>query len=917
MATGDIDRTGLFECFRQGHGARLTVVTPNQRLAQALLRDFDRQQLAAGLTAWEAPDVLPWNAFLERAHEEAGYLVGPAPPVLLSAAEEQLLWEEALRASPWRDQLLSLPATAALAGEAWKIAHAWRIEGALAAWPGSEDAEAFVAWAAAYARRTAREGCIEAARLPGFVAARLASLPSRPARLVAYAFELATPQQEDFFAHCSREGIDVRRCESPRAPGHGQRLAFESPRRELEFAAQWARARLEAAQAAGNPAPRIAVVVPELTERRREVERVFGRVLAPLAAPGDAERLPLFNVSVGEPLAAHPLAAAALGLIDFAFAPVDFARVSRLLRSPFIAGAQAEFAARARLDAALRRLAPATLGLSRLRPLAGEAASMRGAPACPVLHRVLEAIERAAKERNAAPAHDWARRFSAILDAAGFPGERTIDSTEFQALQKLRETLALLATLGTVAPAWGAGEARARLKQLCLEATFQPASGDAPIQVLGILESAGLAFDHLWVSGLTEEAWPLAARAHPLIPPALQAKAGIPQASPAISLEVDREFTNAWRGAAPEAIFSSALADGDRELLPSPLIEPMPLEDVAVLGLPLYPLLRDALFAAGRKPGAFSAVADDAGPAIPAAPSKGGTGILADQAACPFRAFAHYRLDARALESPEPGLGPPERGQLLHEMMAHLWKALRDQATLLATPPEQLAVLVEAAAAHAVARVRARSPGRLEGRFAELERERLAGLAHEWLAIESGRPAFEVVFREEPMQLAAGPLQLAGRVDRIDRLQGGGLAIIDYKSGVSSVASWLGERPDDAQLPLYALAAEGDVVHAVAFARLKVGELGFKGLARHEGVLPGVDTVETHRTAKNLAASWDELLAHWRTQVDALGAGFAAGEARVDPKRALATCQRCELQPLCRVHERIGALGEGPGEEED
>jgi hypothetical protein len=37
----------------------------------------------------------------------------------------------------------------------------------------------------------------------------------------------------------------------------------------------------------------------------------------------------------------------------------------------------------------------------------------------------------------------------------------------------------------------------------------------------------------------------------------------------------------------------------------------------------------------------------------------------------------------------------------------------------------------------------------------------------------------------------------------------------------------------------------------------------------------------------------------------------------VDPKRALATCDRCDLKPLCRVHERLGALAEGPGAEEE
>ena len=39
-----------------------------------------------------------------------------------------------------------------------------------------------------------------------------------------------------------------------------------------------------------------------------------------------------------------------------------------------------------------------------------------------------------------------------------------------------------------------------------------------------------------------------------------------------------------------------------------------------------------------------------------------------------------------------------------------------------------------------------------------------------------------------------------------------------------------------------------------------------------------------------------------------IGEEFADGVARVDPKRGLLTCRHCDLQPLCRVHERIAAL---------
>jgi probable DNA repair protein len=660
-------------------------------------------------------------------------------------------------------------------------------------------------------------------------------------------------------------------------------------------------------EARPGPRPSIAIVVPDLQKRRAEVVRIFSRMLG---ADG-------FNVSFAPPLAAAPLVDAALAVVELAGGAIAFDRASRLLRSPFIAGAEAEMAVRARLDLALRRKAPATISLARLRGLVGSESSRRPGLGCPILVKALDQLIEAASAAASAPAHDWARRFTAQLDAVGFPGERTLDSAEFQTLAKWRDVLSTFATLGCVAPSWSAAEARARVHRLANEITFQPASGAAPVQVLGVLESAGLAFDHLWVCGLTDDAWPLATRPQPLIPPGLQRKAGIPQATPERSFAVDAALTAAWREAAPEVVFSSARAEGDRELLVSALAGDVPLVDAAVLEIPSYPSRRDALFAAGRAPGAIAPRRDAPAPPHTGA-AKGGTVILVDQAACPFRAFAHHRLAARAMERPEPGLGPPERGQLLHAMMANLWRRLKDQATLNATEPAALAAMIAEAAAQAVESVRSKTPGPLEGKFADLERERLAEIAMQWLDIERARAPFEVVKVEEPMQLFAGELQLAGRIDRVDRLvEGGGLAIIDYKTGAnSSPMMWLGERPDDSQLPLYALAVADDEVRAVAFARLKVGTLAFAGVSREKNLLKGLGPPQVRSGGNRETVSWDEMIESWRIETAKLGKDFVSGEARVDPKNKLATCDRCDLQPLCRVHERIGTLDEGDEEDD-
>jgi len=250
-------------------------------------------------------------------------------------------------------------------------------------------------------------------------------------------------------------------------------------------------------------------------------------------------------------------------------------------------------------------------------------------------------------------------------------------------------------------------------------------------------------------------------------------------------------------------------------------------------------------------------------------------------------------------------------------MMGHVWAGLKDHATLLATGEAQLQALALEAARLAIERVRDDRPGRLDGRFAELEQRRLAQVAVEWLTHEKERKPFKVVLQEESMTLKAGGLQLSGRIDRMDQLEDGGLAVIDYKSGRVSVGAWLGQPPDDAQLPLYALAADAEDVRVVSFARLKTGDRGFAGLARDaDAGIPGVTALQKHREASKLATTWSELFAFWQREIDGLGDNFAAGDARVDPKLMLRTCERCDLKSLCRVHERLGALDEGEPFEE-
>jgi probable DNA repair protein len=366
-------------------------------------------------------------------------------------------------------------------------------------------------------------------------------------------------------------------------------------------------------------------------------------------------------------------------------------------------------------------------------------------------------------------------------------------------------------------------------------------------------------------------------------------------------------------GAADEVVFSHARMRDDAELMPSPLIAAVPAAELASLGLPAF----ETLSAAIRRRRAIERIPDGRAPRVNATARAGGTSLFQDQAACPFRAFARHRLGSRPVETPQPGLDAMERGTLLHDVLARIWEELGDKARLDAAGAAELERIVGDAAGGAIARLRRNRPGVLEGRFAAIERDRLATLARQWLEFERRREDFTVVARERKTPATFGGITVSVKLDRLDRLAQGGHAVLDYKSGKVAVASWLPPRTEEPQLPMYAVSAEESVV-AVAFARVRPGEIGFCGVATAAGLLPDVKAVGKSQTKRMSAlGTWDALVALWRSDLDALGAQFAGGDARVDPKEESKTCRRCDQQVFCRIAEKRPWVNAEPDEDAD
>jgi len=887
-----LTKADVFARLAEGVQGGVTVVTPNRRLALALAGDFDDAQYGRSLNVWESADILSFTAFVARAYEDALYAErGAEFPLLLTPAQEQALWESVIRASEAGAGLLAVPETARLAGEAWQLAHAWQLLPRLGDFPVNEDDKAFQAWMRRYERILQRDGLTDSARLPDLAAAMFGRAGiTTPRLLVCYGFDIVSLQQQALFAALRSAGCDVAIARPDARRADAKRVACADGHDEIKRAAAWARSRIEA-----NGNARIAVVVPEFARQRAEIVRVFSATMAPdYALPGATHGVQPFNLSLGAALTSHPLVNAALLVLELAGREMEFERASRLIRSPFLGGSETEMACRARLDAALRERAEPVVTLEHLLALIARCGSE-----CVVLIQRLTALSEFRKTHlfGAQSPSALAKALAAALSVVGFPGERGLDSTEYQALKKWHEVVAGFAALERVVVRTGYADAVSRLRRMAADTLFQPETPDVPVQVLGVLEAAGMEFDHLWVMGLTDAVWPPAPRPNPFLPIEAQRAAGIPQGSAAASLELARRLAGEWLNCAEEVVLSYPQREDDREFKPSPLILSVP---DATVNLPEYASYRDVVHRVRE----IESRVDTQGPTLDAAVElDGGTAVIKDQAACPFRAFALQRLGATSLEMPHAGLDAMERGILVHRVLAQVWSQLKSSSALASIGAKDLDELLAQAAEDAVASMKRDRPTALAGRFAQIEKRRLARLARAWLDYEKTRGDFTVIATEEKRRIEIGSVGFNARLDRVDELAGGERVVIDYKTSAPSAGAMLGERPDEPQLPLYLVAAE-PAAAAVAFAQVKAGDMKFAALVRDAGLLPEVKAFADSYYGDQ-HSSWQEVVVAWRANLARIAAEFAGGVAAVDPKRYPQTCGYCDAKPFCRIYERL------------
>ena len=302
------------------------------------------------------------------------------------------------------------------------------------------------------------------------------------------------------------------------------------------------------------------------------------------------------------------------------------------------------------------------------------------------------------------------------------------------------------------------------LRQLLDERPVRPPFGGHPrLQILGLLEARLQQSDLMILAGLNEGSWPADPSPDPWLAPRIRANLGLPTLDVVTGLAA-HDFASAL--GAPRVLITRARRDGRSPTVPSRLWLRL---QAMTGGIARDHRLERLAAAIDRPTGPPTPVGQPAPrPPLAARPTRIAVTDLDRLQADPFAFYAKAILRLRPLDPLDADHSAAWKGTAVHKILEE-WQKQDDcdPATLLA----RAQALVEGDAIHPM--LRALWQPRLIEAIKWIAEEETK------LQAEGRRPKAAEIWGETDI---AG-VRLFGKVDRIDLLPGGGLAIIDYKTG--------------------------------------------------------------------------------------------------------------------------------------
>lgn len=876
------------------------VLTANQRISRFLCQEWARRQRSMSVDVFASLPCFALQIWFERVWTKLLAIGMPerACRPILNANQERLVWSSILAEDLQENQLLSVESLVDTVIEAWKNLRLW-CKDLDDLDEETEEVKLFKKWVNQFRARCDDLKVMDQSDRLFWINSHIHKLPNQNS-FILVGFDALAPLQESIFLQLRNMGgrtdffdIDVNK--------QHHVVAVADTSSEILAAAQWAAAivagrdsnSLKSKESTSIQNPKIGIVIPDLANLRQQVETTFNEVFEPqVILPQSSRHAPGFNLSAGQPLAQTPLYSTAFLTLQLLGGELEINQWRRLFGSPFLWRLE-HLADRLtiidQLQNRFERISCDTM-LKAVEAFYGSDIRLD----IEWVSRLTHFMEmRLALIGKTLTYTQWGFELSALLNALGWPGERTLDTLEYQQLTRWAELLALLAELDSVSEStvnWQ--QALSQLTRIAYT-PFQPQTKTSPVQILGLLEAAGLQFDHLWVMGLDYRVWPAPCQPNPFIPLHQQKKWDMPKASAQRELTLATQLTRRLISSSSQTVLSYAQNDGDQPLQASPLLDGFERKDVAQLTLESVQNHFEL-----NPPAVLECIEDQRAPTLLQGRSgRGGSQIIKNQALCPFKAFAEHRLLAKNRDKFRMGVSPLVRGNLIHKTLELLWCQLKDQQSLLALSLPERDDLIDAALHKAWSGLTGVES--LGETTVAMEKLRTKELVNNWLDLEAQRPPFRVLFQEKSLYYKVDKLEISVRYDRSDQnIENDEIMVIDYKTGRTDIKKWFGERPEEPQIPLYAI-AERHPISAVAFAEINRHAITLKGVSRSGE--EGQEFTSVQELDKwDMPNSWDALTVYWRQTIEVLAQQFCTGVAVVDPKSET-TCQFCDLKPFCRI----------------
>lgn len=823
------------------------IITANNRLALELVESYALFSKKSVITK---PKCLPYPTFL---HELFRIFCQKNPqkniPVLINDQQLQHLWQQALGKTSGRTPNQGLLDAVI---ESWQRCQIWQLSFQHAQFSQNDQTKLFQNWVDRLDWLLNQKNALTLNHIVSYLTKETCIYPFK--KCIWYCFDEYTPEQKQLQNYLADQGICIIHQDLEKQPCTTWNYAAEDKKEEYYQVVAWVKEKLNQGQ------KKIGVVVPQLEQEARQLERFFNQHLPQKSC----------TLSLGKPLNDYPLVSHALAFLAFDKKKWTEQDLRLLLHSPYLAQSKNNFLKRAQLmQDTLLLEAPEVPFFSLVDGLKKEG---------DLLATLLENLTLYPKRASLAR---WAELFAFRLQQLGFPGEYIPDSSQYQTYQRFLLLFDDLRQLSFIAEHCCLEEALDHLNSLSKTTIFQPKREATPVRILGLLEAAGVFFDSLWITGLTDQCLPKPTKLSPFIPFSLQKKHNMPYANPEREYILAQKQLERFTRASKETVFSYPKITEDTANLPSPLLSvrnsyaPKAVMQANNNALETYtedyklPISGDDLFPAT-------------------------THLLANQAKCPFKAFASHRLYAKKEADCVFGLSKQMRGELMHKIMELLMGTIKNQARLLAYSEETLETLIHQSILQALVPYQKKYPEAFHGLIKDIEIKRLSRLARAALAWEKKRPPFEVEAVEKQVRFVLDKLCFNLRIDRIDLSPSGDRFVIDYKSNLPTPLPWHEERPKEPQLLLYALIDE--TMHTLIFAALKNGQFFATGLSKEDQQIPGVTPL---KAGKDFSVEREV----WQRQLSTLAQEFYEGLCQPKPKPNV--CAYCDFSALCRVHASV------------